>query len=83
MLYPENAGAQAIIIASIVDGAISPVLVALRLLARRKSRAGFGVDDYWILFSLLPIYGMLVCGVLCKFWYSETWTLGIFNVVDR
>ena len=64
MLVPNNSRGQIVISLSITIGATLPVAVALRLLARWKTKAGLGVDDYWILLSLVPIYGMLVSGGL-------------------
>lgn len=43
-------------------GAIVTIAVLLRLLARWKTKAAFAVDDWLLVASLVPTYGMLVCG---------------------
>lgn len=47
------------------------IAVLLRILARWRSKAAFAADDWLIVASLIPTYGMLVCGhfslyALCK-----------------
>ena len=66
MLIPDNPRGHTIVVVSIADAIISPIVVTLRLVARYKSRAGYGVDDYWITFALVPVYGMLICCGFCK-----------------
>lgn len=44
---------------SIVIGVIDAIAVMLRLLARWNTKAVIGVDDYLVVFSLLPMYGMI------------------------
>lgn len=51
-----------IAVAIIVTGA-----VALRFVARDKSKAPFGLDDYHILLNLVPLYAMLTCGCFRRY----------------
>lgn len=40
---------------------IATLAVLLRLLARGRTKASFAVDDWFILGSLAPLYGMSAC----------------------
>ena len=52
---------------------IETIAVFLRLLARRTCKAAFAVDDWFVIASLLPSYGMFVIGGLRKStMYSST-----------
>lgn len=51
--------------ATVTLGVIDTVAVMLRLLARRKTCAGLGADDWLIMASLLPAYAMIICCGLC------------------
>ena len=66
MSATENPRGEIVIRMTYVVGALLLVAVALRLLARWKSKAGLGADDLWIVGSLIPSYGMLVSGALSK-----------------
>ena len=61
---PENPVGNQVIRISIVLGVLITLAVALRLLARWKSKANFAVDDVLIIISVLPQYVMIVIGVL-------------------
>ena len=50
-----------------VVGVLLVLAVTLRLLARKRSKAGFAIDDWWIVGSLLPSFGMLVSGAFSIF----------------
>lgn len=45
-------------------GVLETIAVALRLLSRWKTKAGFGADDYLIVATLIPSYCMLISGCL-------------------
>ncbi len=47
----------------IVVGILDTLAVALRFLARHRSKASFAADDWWILGSLIPLYAMIGAGV--------------------
>ncbi|KAL8692228.1 MAG: hypothetical protein Q9218_002704 [Villophora microphyllina] len=49
---------------SIAVGVIDTVAVGLRLLARWKIKAPFAIDDYFIVGSLVPLYGMIASSTL-------------------
>ena len=49
---------------SIAFGVIDTVAVALRLLARTRTKASLAADDALITASLIPLYGMIVIGYL-------------------
>ena len=52
---------------SIAFGVIDTIAVALRLLARTRSKASLAMDDALITASLIPLYGMNVIGHLGQF----------------
>lgn len=62
----DNPKREIVIIITYVDGVILAVAVALRLLARWRSKAGFAADDWWIVGSLIPSYAMLISGAMSK-----------------
>ena len=49
---------------SIAFGVIDTIAVALRLLARTKTKASLSADDALITVSLIPLYGMAVISYL-------------------
>ena len=51
---------------SIAVGIIDTAAVALRLFARKRSKAPFAIDDLLITLSLFPVYSMIGVSVLCK-----------------
>ena len=57
---------------SIAFGVIDTIAVALRLLARRRSKAAFAADDALIVASLVPLFAMIVIGHLsqCQLRYN-------------
>ena len=44
---------------SIAVGVLASLAVAVRFLARWRSKAPFALDDWFLVGSLLPFYGML------------------------
>lgn len=48
---------------SIAVAIIDTLAVALRLVARHRSKAAFAADDWWIVGSLIPLYCMLAAGI--------------------
>ena len=62
----ENPRGDIVITMTYVVGVLLAVAVALRFLARWRSKAGFAADDWWIVGSLIPSYGMLVSGAISK-----------------
>ena len=61
---PENPVGNQVIRISIVLGVLITLAVALRLLARWKSKANFAMDDVLIIISVLPQYVMIAIGVI-------------------
>ncbi len=51
----------------IAVGVTVTIAVVLRLVARLRSKAVIAVDDWLIVASLIPTYGMLVCGGFSQF----------------
>ena len=62
--YPTHAR---VVNVSIAMGAIDTVAVILRLLARKRGKAAFAIDDFVIVFSLIPLYGMIALGYLSTY----------------
>lgn len=60
----SNRRGDQVINLSIAVGIIATIAVGLRLLARWKSKASFAVDDWFIVGSLLPLYGMMTASTL-------------------
>ncbi len=63
----NNPRGDAMLYACIAIGIAVTIAVTLRLVARWKSKAAFAVDDWLIVASLVPTYGMLVCGGFSQF----------------
>lgn len=66
MSESDNPRGEIVIRMTYAVGVLLAVAVALRLLARWRSKAGFAADDWCIVGSLIPSYGMLVSGALSK-----------------
>ncbi len=64
-------GAQVIRL-SIAVGVIACVAVLLRFVARWKSKASFALDDWWIIGSLIPFFGMIASSILRRCLISRT-----------
>ena len=64
MHTPDNPRGETVITMTYIDAVILIVAVALRLLARWRSKTGFAADDWWIVGSLIPSYGMLISGAM-------------------
>ena len=65
-MFPNPRGAEVIRV-TIACGILEAAAVTLRFLARWKSNAKFGPDDWVMLITLIPAYAMLVAG-----WYSTS-----------
>lgn len=52
---------------SISVGIFDTIAVAMRFAARWRSEAAFAADDWLIIASLVPLYGMIVTSTLCQF----------------
>ena len=63
----DNPRGDLVITMTYVVGVILAVAVALRFLARWRSKAGFAADDWWIVGSLIPSNGMLISGAISKY----------------
>ena len=62
----DNSDGAPVISLSIALAIILTFFVALRFLARVKSRAAIAADDWWITGTLIPSYCMSACGILCE-----------------
>lgn len=62
----QNNRGHAIESVSIAFGVLESIAVALRFLAREKVGARYGLDDWLILVSLIPNYGMIIAGGFSK-----------------
>lgn len=62
-----NPGRDQVIRVTVACGVLATVVVALRFLARWKSKASFAADDWWMVASLIPSYGMLAVGSISSF----------------
>ena len=51
---------------SVAMGVMATVAVALRLLARSKSKAALAIDDWLIVGSLLPLFAMVCSSVISE-----------------
>ncbi len=58
----NNPRGDAMLYVCVAVGAVVTIAVLLRLMARWKIKAAFAVDDWLIVASLVPTYGMLICG---------------------
>ena len=64
----DNYRGDAMLYGCVAVGVVVTIAVILRLMARWRSKAAFAVDDWLIVASLIPTYGMLLCGG-----FSESW----------
>lgn len=69
-------------------GIIDTAAVLLRFVARRKSKAKFGVDDIFMACSLLPLYSMIVLSVLRAYSYISSflvlhWLCILYTVITK
>lgn len=62
-----NPGRDLVIRVTVACGVLATLAVCLRLLARRKTKASFGADDWVMVASLIPSYGMLAVGSISAF----------------
>lgn len=53
-----------VLVTSVALGVINIIALALRILARWRSRAAFAADDALVIASIAPILGMVVIGCL-------------------
>ena len=63
----QNEHGHAILSVSIACGILETVAVALRFVARRKLGARYRWDDWLILISLVPNWGMVIIGGVCEY----------------
>lgn len=59
-----------IVCLSVVLGIIDLLAVVLRFIARRRSKSGLGLDDWFIAASLIPAYCMIIIAGFCDFFYT-------------
>ncbi len=52
---------------TVACGVLATVAVLLRFVARWKIKASFAADDWWMVASLIPSYGMLAVGSISSF----------------
>ena len=83
-LIEHDAGSQgdrghAILGVSSACGVLEAIAVALRFVARRKIGASYRTDDWLILLSIIPNYGMIVAGGFCE---SNPWIV-VVKVPDE
>ena len=69
MIMAQNSRGMTILYFTIAFGVIDTMAVALRLFSRKKTKMGIAVDDWMIVASLVPAYGMIVSSGFC-------WSLG-------
>lgn len=62
-----NPGRDRVICITVISGVLATVAVLLRFVARRRSKASFAADDWWIAATLIPSYGMLAVGLISTF----------------
>ena len=67
----KNPRGDSVIRAGIICGVFQTLSVCLRLLARRKVKARFAIDDWLIVATLIPSYAMLIVGSLSKSIYDK------------
>ena len=48
-------------------GIVDTAAVLLRFAARAKSKARYGVDDFFVACSLIPLYAMMISSVLREY----------------
>lgn len=62
LIMTENPVGQRVVSIGVASGVVITIAVALRLLARWRSKANFAIDDALIIISVLPQYLMItVC----------------------
>lgn len=61
-IIASNPRGDAMLYACVAVGAAVTIAILLRMVARRRSKAAFTIDDWLIVASLIPTSGMLVCG---------------------
>ena len=59
-------GGELVLRTTIACGVLETVAVILRLRAQWKNNQRFYKDDWWIVASLVPSYGMLAVGMLSE-----------------
>ena len=62
-----NPGRDQVVRVTVACGVLATVAVLLRFAARWRSKASFAADDWWMVASLIPSYGMLVVGSISLF----------------
>ena len=62
-----NPGRNQVIHVTVACGILATLAVFLRFVARWRSNASLGADDWWMLATLVPSYGMLAVGSICPF----------------
>lgn len=60
----DNQKSTYVVRVGIAFGIIDTVAVLLRLIARWRSNAAFAADDWWIVWSLVPLCSMVAVGTL-------------------
>ncbi len=66
-----NPGRDQVIRVTVACGILATVAVCLRFVARWRSKASFAADDWWMVGSLIPSYGMLAVGSISMFVHPE------------
>lgn len=66
-MLKDNARGHAVVHATIALGVIDTIAVVLRLIARKRSIAKIGMDDWMIIASLVPAYAMIIAASLSLF----------------
>lgn len=61
-----NSGRDQVVRLIVACGLLATVAVFLRFVARRRSKASFAADDWWMVASLIPSYCMLAVGLICS-----------------
>ena len=62
-----NPGRDRVAQVTVACGVLATVAVFLRFVARWRSKASFAADDWWMVASLIPSYGMLAVGSISLF----------------
>lgn len=58
----NNSGRDQVVRVTVACGILATLAVCLRFVARLRSKATFGADDWWMAASLIPSYCMLAVG---------------------
>lgn len=66
-----NPGRDRVIHVTVACGVLATVAVCLRFAARWRSPASFAADDWWMVASLIPSYGMLAVGSISMLLHSS------------